>query len=571
MSWFGAKQVPHARATSLLASDFKQLASEPLVINGAFPAALGSSPYAVFHIVQALTHEAGQTMCCPLGCQAPQLRLGDLFARSAELPAGALYECADALDASAFARAAFSGLPYAGPLDGMASGEMRAALLVAAKGGATPIRRLPGLAAWLLVVDGTVSVYLRRSGPEGSAAWQAVLGQADTLMVPEGCAFQVLFSSERNLAVLSPFVPARRLPPGAAGPPPSLPLPRELSHRGAVAPVHLQERHAFLEAYRAAARRAGGLCGGAVVRVVSLAGPRNAARRRLVEAELLGPLRRELGADVEFFDAVNGRALGLQAEAMGRGVRQRCAFHRLPDGRELWADVDPSLWVGLASEPERQAHLKRHAAMFQAELDRAAFHHGLYEPAAPSLGMVGNHLSHAALWHELEAAGTEWALIVEDDAAPDPRLATSWPEVLRAVAAEVEELRARGESWDLLFVGRTISGTPEGCDVTPLTVEVGWTLRTHCYAISQKGVQRLIACGLSSHVFHCAMDEVLAAMAAGDHWHAAFATRLRELGCLGAPCRLLGFRFEGAVLQLMDIETTDRSESQCVGEGAERI
>lgn len=200
-----------------------------------------------------------------------------------------------------------------------------------------------------------------------------------------------------------------------------------------------------------------------------------------------------------------------------------------------------------------------------------AFYHGLYHPATPALGMVGNHLSHAALWHELEQMGVEWALLVEDDAVPDPRLETTWPEVVRVLASEVAELQARCELWDVFFLGRTLSGTPEGRDVTPLTVEVGWTLRTHCYAISRRGVQRLISYGLSSHVFHCAMDEVLAAMAAGDHWHEPFAVRLRQLGCLGRPFRILGLRFEGVVVQLMDIENSERSESQCVGAGAETI
>jgi len=209
--------------------------------------------------------------------------------------------------------------------------------------------------------------------------------------------------------------------------------------------------------------------------------------------------------------------------------------------------------------------------MFRAELDRAAFHHGLYNPATPALGMVGNHLSHAALWHEFEAMGVEWGLVVEDDAVPDPHLGTSWPEIVRALVAELARLEAHGEQWDVFFVGRTLSGTPEGRSVTPLTVEVGWTLRTHCYAVSRRGVQRLIACGLASNVFHCAMDEVLAAMAAGDHWHEPFAGRLRKLGCLGRPFRILGLRFEGVVYQLMDVEDSDRSTSQCVGEGAERI
>jgi len=351
-----------------------------------------------------------------------------------------------------------------------------------------------------------------------------------------------------------------------------LPLPAHFLYRGAVGPVHLKERHAFFEAFHDAWCKAEVRAGEVWLRVISLNSEGNQARRHMIEMELLEPARRELQADAEFFDAVNGRALGLRSDAMGLGEKQQCLFHRLSNGLGLWADVDTSFWVGLADEPMRLAHLRKHASMFQAELDRSAFHHGLYNPAIPALGMVGNHLSHAALWHEIDILPDRaWGLVVEDDAIVDPNFGASWPEVLRAFLAEVTELRRKDEEWDCYFLGRMTSGTPEGRDVTALSVEVGWTLRTHCIAYSRRGVRRLIEYGLSSHVFHCAMDEVLASMAAGDHWHQPFAKRLRELGCLGRPFRILGFKFEGVVWQLMDAESSERAESQCVGPGAEKI
>eukprot|EP00811_Abedinium_folium_P021246 NODE_3031_length_2104_cov_13.512393.p1 GENE.NODE_3031_length_2104_cov_13.512393~~NODE_3031_length_2104_cov_13.512393.p1 ORF type:complete len:620 (-),score=187.24 NODE_3031_length_2104_cov_13.512393:244-1962(-) len=572
MSWFGARRVLTRSATTLLAREFEdELSSEPIVLHGAFPAALGCGPYCVLHLIRGLIQEAGHTLCLPQAdCGAPEATLAEVFEGIAQLPGGVFYENHDALDASALATAAFSGLPYAGPRDGLAGGKARALLLLATRGGATPIRRFARCSAWLLLADGTAAVYLVAPGGE---RWEASLGATDTLMVPEGWAFQASFSAERALAVLSPYMARWRLPPNdaAAVAPASRPLPVEMSYRAGLPPIHLQARHAFLEAYRTAVARCGR--GRLVVRAISIRSASNAARREMMHLELLEPLRRELGADAVFFDAVNGRALELKAEPMGDGGKQRCCYHTLPDGTELWADVDASFWVGLCNEEQRQAHLRKHASMFRAELDRAAFHHGLYEPAVPSLGMVGNHLSHAALWHELLAEGVEWALLVEDDATPAPHMVTGgWTEIARAVVAEVATLRSKGEPWDVLFVGRTLSGTPEGCDVTPLTVEVGWTLRTHCYAVSRRGMRRLVDCGLASHVFHCAMDEILAAMAAGDHWHEAFAARLRELGCLDPnPLRILGFRYEGVVFQLMDVESTERSLSQCVGEGAERI
>ena len=67
------------------------------------------------------------------------------------------------------------------------------------------------------------------------------------------------------------------------------------------------------------------------------------------------------------------------------------------------------------------------------------------------------------------------------------------------------------------------------------------------------------------------MDEILAAKAYGDHFHPQFANHLRTLGILGTPFRLLGLLYEGVVWQLMDAETSERSESQCVGPGAENI
>lgn len=598
MSWFDAKQVVRHPAAPLLPEQFQMIADKPLVLSGAFPAAF-STPYAVPLLVRALATEAGDTSCHSLDPSGERVSLAELLETLGRLPGGRLFENFDALHASPLMSAAFAGLPFAGPCDGMQPGcSITALLLLSARGGSTPLRRLPGRSAWFLIVDGSATAYLQETAAPAqagdskrSARWQASLAPGETLMVPDGWTFQIAFGAEKNLAILSPFVPASRLPPDASGPPIPRALPPEFLYRSAVGPIHLQERHAFLTAFHSAARRyqsrdGPGLCAreaankikkggsgpwpasGCVVRVISLQGRASEARRRMMDNDMLRPVRAELGADIEFFDAVNGRELSLCPELMGTGGKQRCMYHRLPSGRELWAEVDAQYWVGLADEDQRQAHIERHASMFAADLDRQAFVHGVYEPATPALGMVGNHLSHSALWHEIDEMGVPWALLVEDDAVVHPELSTSWPEIVAAVAAEVHEL---GEDWDVLFVGRMLSGTPEGCAVTAVTVEVGWTLRTHCYAVSRRGVQRLIRYGLDSHVFHCAMDEVLAAMAAGQHWHEAFDRRLRELGCLGQPLRILGFKFEGVVFQLMDVETSDRSQSLCVGEGAEKI
>lgn len=53
-------------------------------------------------------------------------------------------------------------------------------------------------------------------------------------------------------------------------------------------------------------------------------------------------------------------------------------------------------------------------------------------PFAPGPGEVGCFLSHRACWRRIVEEGFDYALIVEDDMAPDPAI---WPEVLEIIAA----------------------------------------------------------------------------------------------------------------------------------------
>jgi hypothetical protein len=283
-------------------------------------------------------------------------------------------------------------------------------------------------------------------------------------------------------------------------------------------------------------------------------------RRTLIESSILRPLQ-AIGVEAEFFNAVDGRKLPLDA-SMFRGGVQKFTF-----GDTEYV-IDCSCWAGSAFGPFG-AHIveefeRRHASIFKYEGPdhRNSVCKNILNSITP--GLVGGHLSHAGVWKEALArarqGSLDWVMILEDDAIPDPRLGLDWPAVWRITAHHIADLRRRKEQWDILYVGRYTSGTPEGRSLSRILVEPGWCCRTQTYCLSRQGLERLVNSGLVERLFDCPQDEVLGSLIINDHINPLMAKQIQ------AHCppnwRALAFKHWGLTLQLMDVETTQRAESQ---------
>eukprot|EP00811_Abedinium_folium_P006175 NODE_15685_length_1036_cov_5.501650.p1 GENE.NODE_15685_length_1036_cov_5.501650~~NODE_15685_length_1036_cov_5.501650.p1 ORF type:complete len:242 (+),score=60.42 NODE_15685_length_1036_cov_5.501650:3-728(+) len=227
--------------------------------------------------------------------------------------------------------------------------------------------------------------------------------------------------------------------------------------------------------------------------------------------------------------------------------------------------VDCSCWAGSAFGDYNVGVVelleRRHKAIFANE--GPDHRNSVCKNALNSItvGLVGGHLSHSDVWRwALGRTDYDWVMILEDDAVPDPRLGLDWPGIWDIVASEVAALRAAGEPWDILYVGRYPSGTPEGQRVGTLLVEPGYCCRTQTYCLSRAGLKSLVGSGLVHHLFNCPQDEVLGSLIINDHINPLLAAKIQSMRPAG--WRALAFPHWGLTLQLMDIESTRRSESQ---------
>merc|ERR1711924_15173 len=129
---------------------------------------------------------------------------------------------------------------------------------------------------------------------------------------------------------------------------------------------------------------------------------------------------------------------------------------------------------------------ERQAKMGWWPLIWPSFPKDVREPQTP--GFVGGHMSHAEVWREaLDVPGLEWVMVLEDDATPSPGYGLGWDQTWCAVASQISLLRELGEEWDIMYVGRTPSYTPEGKELTDLVVEAGYCLGSHTYCLSVRG------------------------------------------------------------------------------------
>lgn len=290
----------------------------------------------------------------------------------------------------------------------------------------------------------------------------------------------------------------------------------------------------------------------ACLRVINL--PSAKERQKLISRTIMHPLQSH-GVEADFFAGVDGRTLPLDTAAFKGGVQ------KFPFADEEYT-IDCETWAGTALDVNVVEELEaRHASIFKYEGPdhRNSVCKNCLNSITP--GLVGGHISHSRVWHEaLARPELDWVMILEDDAVPDPRLGLDWPAIWDIVSGEVTELRRRGESWDMLYVGRYPSGSPEGRCLNRVLVEPGWCCRTQTYCLSRRGLERLCASGLVHHLFHCPQDEVLGSLIVNDHINPGLARKIQ------AHCpsgwRALAFRHWGLTLQLMDVESSGRAESQ---------
>lgn len=329
--------------------------------------------------------------------------------------------------------------------------------------------------------------------------------------------------------------------------------------------------HLRAEAEAARARASGGwiACGAAGVpqrqakgsraalRVINLPGP-HPQRRELLEATCVRPLA-QAGVDAAFHNGCVGWDLPLDRSRL-RGGAQRVS-HK---GHEYL--VDTGLWREAWSLEDLAEVERRQAEMDWFPLAWLSFPKDVMEPQTP--GFVGGHISHAEVWREAWQADLDWVMVVEDDAVPSPSYGLTWLDIWGIVAAQVERLAAAKDPWDMLYVGRTPSYTREGPEVTPLIVPAGFCLRTHTYALSRRGLRKLLQSGIASTMTHRPQDEVLASLTllAAGLWHPRrdFDEELRRLAgpqLLAEPWRALAFKGDGITSPLEDIEDTERARS----------
>jgi len=290
------------------------------------------------------------------------------------------------------------------------------------------------------------------------------------------------------------------------------------------------------------------------LRFINIPGERGMLRREHVRATCLEGLRAvypEL--DVGFTDGIIARELHWTPHN-NSPHRHRVQTTEL-NGRVYVADEE--VW-----HPPTQNEADHMLRTFsQAGWNMSIWKAFLQDCSEPnSWGYVGCQLAHVEAWRAAHSAGVDWLLICEDDVCPIPLFDMDWVDVWSVVACEVRELRSKGERWDLLFVGKGSSVSPEGRYVTPLVVECGYNIKMHCYCISYEGMSKLLA----SELPFCSIrpqDEILASLnVQGRHPRERIRQKIDELFPAVGGFRSLCFPWWGIVFQLQHFEHHRNSE-----------
>lgn len=279
------------------------------------------------------------------------------------------------------------------------------------------------------------------------------------------------------------------------------------------------------------------------------------ARRRYLLESCIEPLLK-FGIDAAIHTGCCGREIPLDLHKLEHGGVQK-----------IWRNstaytIDTTLWKESWSQAELAEVERRQAQMDWFPLAWLNFPKDVMERQTP--GFVGGHISHVELWKWAHDEDLDYVIVVEDDATPTCRYGLGWVQIWTIVASQVHILEEECVPWDILYIGRTPSYTPEGPSITPLIVTAGYCLRTHAYCLSRRGLSKLLKSQISSTVTHRPQDEVLATLilfSAGlQHPRADFHRMLWSLDP-PTPWVALAFKGDGIASQLEDIENTARAKS----------
>jgi glycosyl transferase family 25 len=116
------------------------------------------------------------------------------------------------------------------------------------------------------------------------------------------------------------------------------------------------------------------------------------------------------------------------------------------------------------------------------------------------LGEIACTLSHWNVWTFAQRCGFDGVIVLEDDAKPEPEFAEH--------AARLAALDAMDPEWDLLYLGRARVQPDRG--VRGAFVLPGFSYHTHAYALSSRGVSKMLATNLDQAIIPA--DEFLPAM-----------------------------------------------------------
>mmetsp|Transcript_9668 Transcript_9668/g.22792 ORF Transcript_9668/g.22792 Transcript_9668/m.22792 type:complete len:146 (-) Transcript_9668:78-515(-) len=124
----------------------------------------------------------------------------------------------------------------------------------------------------------------------------------------------------------------------------------------------------------------------------------------------------------------------------------------------------------------------------------------------------------------------------------------------------------------MIYVGRQAPKTPDLGAVSALLVRAGYSLCTHSYALSRRGLQQLSSSLMATTILHAPQDVTLAAMALGSHPLVALEQRIREICPRNGEWVALAFHTRdecfpdprgGLTTQLGALECSRRASSQC--------
>lgn len=287
-------------------------------------------------------------------------------------------------------------------------------------------------------------------------------------------------------------------------------------------------------------------------------------RRSMLHEECLKPLA-AAGVDVTFHDGCVGRDLPLDLHLLQHGGIQSV----IRGGVEY--TVDTTMWKDTWSHQELTVVEQRMASMDWFPLAWLSFPKDVMEAQTP--GFVGGHISHAETWRNAYEAGVDWLMVLEDDATPSQQHGLTWLDVWNVMSSQISQLRDCGSDWDIIYVGRTPSYTPEGEEITPLLVPTGYCLRTHTYCLSRAGLRKLLGSLVATTITHRPQDEILGTLTLLSsglyHPREDFDTMLRRLAPR-EPWRALAIRYNGLTSPLEDIEDTARAKSDTAPSSSDR-